>query len=76
MVADSMNVWRREIEQLLAQGQLDRSIRKDLSVEQLSHLVLSMIQGGLVISLASRNADTLGQLGGMLSLVLGPPRAS
>jgi len=59
ILADSLKDWRAGIAKLMQEGHRDGSIRADMPAEQQAFLVLSLIQGGLVLALADRSHDSL-----------------
>jgi TetR/AcrR family transcriptional repressor of nem operon len=59
ILADSMKVWRAGITKLMQEGHRDGSIRADMPAVQQAFLLLSLIQGSLVLALAERNHDSL-----------------
>ncbi|MER0630286.1 TetR/AcrR family transcriptional regulator [Pseudomonas aeruginosa] len=59
ILAGSMRNWHTGIAKLMQEGHGDGSIRADMPAEQQSYLLLSLIQGSLVVALAERNHDSL-----------------
>ena len=59
ILADSMKNWRAGFTKLMQEGHRDGSIRADMPAVQQAFLLLSLIQGSLVLALADRNHDSL-----------------
>lgn len=59
ILADSLKDWRTGLTRLLQEGHRDGSIRTDMPAGQQAFLLLSLIQGSLVVALAGRNHDSL-----------------
>ena len=54
--------WKASIEQIVADGQAAHVLRDDMSASQLADLVLSGIQGSVVLGLAHRDSSALRNL--------------
>ncbi|WP_161563971.1 TetR/AcrR family transcriptional regulator [Cupriavidus lacunae] len=59
ILAESMKDWRAGLAKITQEGHRDGSIRTDMPAGQQAVLLLSLIQGSLVVALAERNHDSL-----------------
>ncbi len=71
LLSESMKGWRDALEELLAEGQKDGSVRRDMSPKQQSTVLFSLIQGALVIGLADRDSGSMAAVYTSLSALLG-----
>jgi len=62
--------WRAALTKLLAQGHRDGSIRRDMTTSQQGLLLMSLIQGSLVLGLADRNGESLAAVQSSLEKLL------
>jgi len=62
--------WRVALTKLLAQGHRDGSIRRDMTTTQQGLLLMSLIQGSLVLGLADRNGESLATIQASLAKLL------
>jgi TetR/AcrR family transcriptional repressor of nem operon len=70
LLATAINDWREAVTSLVAEGHRDGSIRRDMTTTQQSTLVLSLIQGGLVVALAERSGESLASIQATLAKLL------
>ena len=67
-----MQLWKSNIVELLAAGQVDGDVRQDRTADELADAVLSLIQGSLVIALSTRDKRTLATVGTTIKMVVEP----
>jgi TetR/AcrR family transcriptional repressor of nem operon len=70
LLASAITDWRAGVTKIVAEGHRDGSIRRDMTTQQQSVLLLSLIQGSLVLALAERNGESLATIQASLAKLL------
>lgn len=62
LLSTMLAAWKSSIQTLLSEGQASGTIRSDLNASDLANLVLSSIQGAVLLSIATRNSESMRQV--------------
>jgi TetR/AcrR family transcriptional repressor of nem operon len=69
-LSSAMKKWRVALTKLITEGHRDGSIRRDMSAKQQAFVIMSLIQGSLVVALADRNHESVAAVRAALPKVL------
>jgi TetR/AcrR family transcriptional regulator, transcriptional repressor for nem operon len=74
LLSAMLSGWKAGIDQIIVEGQQAGTIRKDLGSSVLADIVLSSIQGSLVLCLAHRNSAAMHSAAKAIPALLAPAR--
>ncbi len=71
-LAAQMALWKRQLARLFSTGQERGDIRRDRTADELADAVLALIQGGFVLTLSTRDKNTIATVGATIMEIIEP----
>ncbi|HRO59723.1 MAG TPA: TetR family transcriptional regulator C-terminal domain-containing protein, partial [Burkholderiaceae bacterium] len=59
LLSTMLSTWKASVQAILAEGQAEGSVRRDLDAADLATIVLSTIQGAVLLCLAHRSSEPM-----------------